>query len=834
VGFAGVSLAYANNTDTLFIAKSVAGFGMLITKLPDSSVKYTVDTTTLKSVFGNILTFNNGLTNTSGLVQLSGPLVKNTTITNGTFQFNITSSSSSVPILNLTGTGDGDGIDINLSGAGIGLNIANNNGDGIHVTNSVRGISVSSPTGILTQGTILGIEGIGTSGGVGGQFASDSGPGLIGLSGTGVAITGQSTVVIGNSTPVVFELQKIIAFGNIPSVGYGLEFDWQLPNTSSPNSPSTTAKMSMIATNVTSGAFSNDYHISLMNGASFPGTDQFILSSTGELQLAGIPGLGGVSDTTTYKPAVFDASGNLRRATNWAGGGGASNLQAVLTAGNTTSLNAQFYNGDSLTITPGGLLLSSNHTGSGTNTFWTYKPQNYGTNYVSSGTTQWGWNSGYAIYPGVNPDNRPNVVFQTLGYNAFIGGNRINTSDGSWSERLESHYQIGGGGAAFERHYAEMDPVNGMPLMRFLSLYAYKNADTAHSLTTGNGGFFIEQGIFSHEWADYVGGTWAGIEAPGASTTGEIFINIDANKSAGNTNGAIDIRSQTTFGDNFGLFTSGTGGLVGWKLSAQPLSLGGTYVASGTDYLTAGKLVSIKGIVIDANAGTAIGDIINFPMPNVGTVLYTIKDTNTEIDHLFRNHSTGGTAETDIVFENNNGYFQANRIRSYGSGWSPLGYNFAHPGDLFLETLGTGSGIGLNADWSFGNGKIYFGIGGIEYARMANGGHFLFNTTTDAGGITNGATVQVNGSLSTKIVTVSATTYTVLQTDHTVIFTGTTNTLTFPTPETGRELYLVNHGSGSVTLGTAVTTGNGVTSTTITAGSSYQIQYDGTVWRKVN
>lgn len=93
---------------------------------------------------------------------------------------------------------------------------------------------------------------------------------------------------------------------------------------------------------------------------------------------------------------------------------------------------------------------------------------------------------------------------------------------------------------------------------------------------------------------------------------------------------------------------------------------------------------------------------------------------------------------------------------------------------------------------------------------------------------------QHTGAISQSVVKVSATTYTILPTDYTVIGTGTTSTWTFPTAVVNRMLNLVNQGSGTITLGTAVTTANGLTSTTLLAGITYQVQYDGTVWRKIN
>jgi hypothetical protein len=75
-----------------------------------------------------------------------------------------------------------------------------------------------------------------------------------------------------------------------------------------------------------------------------------------------------------------------------------------------------------------------------------------------------------------------------------------------------------------------------------------------------------------------------------------------------------------------------------------------------------------------------------------------------------------------------------------------------------------------------------------------------------------------------------------LPTDAVIIWTGVNGTITLPTVATGRAVYIVNHGTGTITLSKPITTGSGTTSTTITTAATnkyYHIVFDGTVWRRI-
>lgn len=167
---------------------------------------------------------------------------------------------------------------------------------------------------------------------------------------------------------------------------------------------------------------------------------------------------------------------------------------------------------------------------------------------------------------------------------------------------------------------------------------------------------------------------------------------------------------------------------------------------------------------------------------------------------------------------------------------------------MFLQRLtsGTpGNGIGNALYYQIQNTTNTLSSGSLEVnLTNATGGstssQYNLKLLNNSSSLTTALTVDGNGNITTTggyidhIVTVSAGTYVITATDLTVVFTGTTSTFTFPTAVLGRRLNLVNNGSGTVTYGTAVTIGNGSTTTTSTAGNKDQVQYDGTVWRKIN
>jgi hypothetical protein len=97
-------------------------------------------------------------------------------------------------------------------------------------------------------------------------------------------------------------------------------------------------------------------------------------------------------------------------------------------------------------------------------------------------------------------------------------------------------------------------------------------------------------------------------------------------------------------------------------------------------------------------------------------------------------------------------------------------------------------------------------------------------------------TTQVAGNTYSLNVRLASSNTTLLPTDTVIIWTGVNGTITLPTVATGRAVYIVNHGTGTITLSKPITTGSDTTSTTITRAATnkyYHIVFDGTVWRRI-
>lgn len=110
------------------------------------------------------------------------------------------------------------------------------------------------------------------------------------------------------------------------------------------------------------------------------------------------------------------------------------------------------------------------------------------------------------------------------------------------------------------------------------------------------------------------------------------------------------------------------------------------------------------------------------------------------------------------------------------------------------------------------------------------------NSTTLTATTANVSALSVTGSMTLSTTTKTAS-YSMTSSDYCVIFTGSTasQTLTLPSsPLTGRVILIVNHSSAALGTSPSYTIGNGSTSTSITAGASVQLIYDGSIWRKLN
>lgn len=179
---------------------------------------------------------------------------------------------------------------------------------------------------------------------------------------------------------------------------------------------------------------------------------------------------------------------------------------------------------------------------------------------------------------------------------------------------------------------------------------------------------------------------------------------------------------------------------------------------------------------------------------------------------------------------------------------TPASTNTVIP-QMFLQRLTSGTptvGIGTALYYQIQNTTNTLSSASLE-ANLTNatGGstssQFNLKLLNNSASLSNALTVDGNGNLTTyggqiiHIVTTAAGTYVILANDYEVVATGTTSTWTLPAHVAGRSLKLVNQGSGAITIsGGPITTANGVTTTTIAAGSNFIVDDDGTTYRKTN
>ena len=198
-------------------------------------------------------------------------------------------------------------------------------------------------------------------------------------------------------------------------------------------------------------------------------------------------------------------------------------------------------------------------------------------------------------------------------------------------------------------------------------------------------------------------------------------------------------------------------------------------------------------------------------------------------------------------------FFNANAIALSGTIVNGVGFNVAggtltgYTNMIGLQVAdgivtGTMKALDLNVANGTNKWNVYAGGTASNYLN----GQVRVGTTSDAfAGAPRGLYVATQSRFDSIIdarsaikynqTITSAGSYTITADDYDVIFTGSTATWTFPTAAKGRHINLINHGTGAITLGTAVTTANGVTSSSLAAGSSYQLDYDNTnsVWRTI-
>ncbi len=227
------------------------------------------------------------------------------------------------------------------------------------------------------------------------------------------------------------------------------------------------------------------------------------------------------------------------------------------------------------------------------------------------------------------------------------------------------------------------------------------------------------------------------------------------------------------------------------------------------------KLLVNAGTTSSYNLISARGSINNYLQLNV------------------QNTSSGVSASSDLVATADNGDETVNFV--------DLGINSSlYSGTAILGGANNAYLYSTGNDFVIGNAtaakSLLFFTGGTAGANERM-------TITGTGNVgiginTPNSTLTVNGSLTMKYRSGSGA-YTLLDTDHVVINTGSAASWTLPAAaagNAGRIYRLINQGTGSITLTQSVTTANATSTTTLPAGATgnFEIISDGSAWRKIN
>jgi hypothetical protein len=330
-------------------------------KLNDSTFLFGDDTLMMR---GAGHTFKNGLTNTSGTVKLGGALTEPTTITTsgdsilnitgtviGNFIPNPPSLDTDPPIFNITGTIAGTS-----TSSAILAKIAKT-GDG-------TALFVGSTPTNATSSAIIANGGIGTGVNAnGGTYAVRS----FTQSNGGIALYGQvqvnnnevlplklssSGLTGGNTVFPFMEFDRGSASAVGAGMGSGIRYRFQSYSNSGgfPTGTHITAETKVIATNLFGSNTDYKYEFWALGDS----TMHNLLTLNGDGNIV-FPQYAGsaftVNDSTTYKPLVIDASGNIRKFNSWAASGSGSNAPRVSSISSSSTITPNALTDDVYAIT---------------------------------------------------------------------------------------------------------------------------------------------------------------------------------------------------------------------------------------------------------------------------------------------------------------------------------------------------------------------------------------------------------------------------------------------------------------------------------------------------
>lgn len=245
---------------------------------------------------GSVSLANNGLSKSGDTIQLGGSLIKPTTITS-------TDAANTLTITGPTTFAEGALLDVITSGnAGIAIRGETTNG---------RGVFGLTTTGVGVYGDATG------SGGYGVFAGSLAGNAIYAQSISGMAI--EALIQPSSTNTIVPIASWTRTSSGLGANGIAGSFDF---NIKSSTVDIQTHQLIFKLTDATNATATSSWEFWNLNNATM--ARKMLIAGNGQLTLDGYVSLPTQTDSTTYKPAALDASGNLVKMANWIGGGGGS------------------------------------------------------------------------------------------------------------------------------------------------------------------------------------------------------------------------------------------------------------------------------------------------------------------------------------------------------------------------------------------------------------------------------------------------------------------------------------------------------------------------------